>query len=226
MSFWSTDNHFDEPSPELLAAYLDGEFEGCDALIERKEFIEAWLRDHPEAMEQLLAYRRLKQLWHETTPAVPEIGTWQSFLHSRTRIATKETTVANRSFRNLRGLVVITCAAVFLLAIVLTGYWQWERTPDRKSYQDGLVDVTNSKGVSSPSLDLEPLMVASSEEVEILQIHGQDTDTLVIGALPVEGELVLAAPGDVIITAQTVSDKPGVRLYDDPPMIWAYLQGD
>ena len=46
-----------QPSPEQIAAYLDGEHEQLGGL--NPDRIERWLKGHPEAAEQVRAQRRL-----------------------------------------------------------------------------------------------------------------------------------------------------------------------
>ncbi len=64
------------PSPELLAAYVDGEFEGSEELAGRKQAIEDWLETHPDAYADILAWRRLKRLVQCTAPAEPADEAW------------------------------------------------------------------------------------------------------------------------------------------------------
>ena len=59
------------PSPELLAAYFDGEFEGRDDLALLRQRLEDWLDRHPGARCELAEYHRLRHLWLETTPPEP-----------------------------------------------------------------------------------------------------------------------------------------------------------
>src|SRR5438270_170830 len=62
-----------KPTPELLAAYGDGELEGREPIAR----IEAYLAGHPEVQAELAAQRRLKRIWDETTPSEPATAAWQ-----------------------------------------------------------------------------------------------------------------------------------------------------
>jgi hypothetical protein len=68
--------------------------------------------------------------------------------------------------------------------------------------------------------DFEVLQVASANEVTILRIEGADTEAVVVGLLPVSGELELAAAGEVCISCTC----PHIQYRHDPPhapMVWA-----
>ncbi len=65
-----------QPDREKLAAYVDGEYEGNDALAAEKEAIEACLETDSEAIEDVRAWRRLKQIWQTTTPHEPSEDAW------------------------------------------------------------------------------------------------------------------------------------------------------
>ena len=68
--------------------------------------------------------------------------------------------------------------------------------------------------------DFEVLPVATASEVTILRIDGADTDAVAVAFLPVQGELELAASGEVCISCKC----PRVNVRQDPPhrpMIWA-----
>jgi len=64
---------------------------------------------------------------------------------------------------------------------------------------------------------MEPFPVATAEEIVILRIGGADVRTVVVGNMPVEGPLVMAEPGEVILI-RNVSD---VRMEEGgPPIFW------
>ena len=64
-----------KPSPELLAAFADGEVHGPEA-----KRVEAYLAEHPEAQADVADQRRLERLWDRTTPAQPGRAAWQRTL--------------------------------------------------------------------------------------------------------------------------------------------------
>jgi anti-sigma factor RsiW len=181
------------PSPELLAAYEDGECEDS-----AKEKIEAWLAKHSEAVDQLMAQRQLRQLWHATTPAEPDAGAWTAIL---ARIQASPHTPPTSGWRQSLGWIaglLLAGAAAFLLMTSL-----------------------RSRGE-------EPFPVATADEVEILSVAGADTHTLVVGQLPVRGPLELLEPGEVTVTSvePDARDNMVPQMHDRPPMIWARLGSD
>jgi hypothetical protein len=64
-----------KPSPELLAAFVDGELYGPEA-----SRVEAYLAEHPEAQAEVADQRRLERLWDRTVPAQPGRAAWQRTL--------------------------------------------------------------------------------------------------------------------------------------------------
>ena len=71
----------------------------------------------------------------------------------------------------------------------------------------------------TPELDDgEPLIVASSDEIEILRVEGEDAHTLAVRDLPMGRPLELMGHGDVTV----VSRGPQVRVGGSAgPMIWS-----
>ena len=76
-----------------------------------------------------------------------------------------------------------------------------------------------------------PFAVARAHEVEILNVEGADTHTLVVGDLPLKGLLELAGLGDVTVNSVQPAARdnmlPDVHLSGPGrPMIWAKLDTD
>jgi anti-sigma factor RsiW len=207
-----------EPSPELLAAYFDGELDARDDAAVLRERLEAWLRRHPEAREELAAYRRLARLWHQTTPPEPSPETWQDV---RARLHPAPQARPRRPIAVRRWAAALTAAA----ALVGLVAWYWAgrgQVPDVPSAQF-------AQPKAAPAEDMTPFPVATGDEVTILRVEGADTGTLVVGQLPVYGPLELAGPGDVDLTSvqPDLRDNmvPHVRLqWPHRPMIWAKLE--
>jgi anti-sigma factor RsiW len=59
------------PTPQLLAAYVDGELGPAD-----RAAVDAWLCDHPEARADVAAQRRLTHLWRAAPPPDPGDAAW------------------------------------------------------------------------------------------------------------------------------------------------------
>ncbi|MCI0681551.1 MAG: hypothetical protein L0Y71_05570 [Gemmataceae bacterium] len=200
---------------EILAAYADGEFEGRDDLAILKQRVEDWLARHPEAVQELAQLRQLKAAWQESTPDEPAPAAWQRIVQALAKSPNRATR-PRRPWK--RGAVV----AAALAACVVAGVAIWS---------------TRFRGAVEPApapvavADDEPLPVAAAHEVEILRVEGADTQTLVVGALPVQGPLELAGPGEVTVTSvqPAVRDNmmPEVRTQGPGrPMIWARLDTD
>lgn len=193
---------------EILAAYADGEFEGRDDLVVLKQRVEDWLARHPEAAAELAAIRQLKQLWLQTTPAAPSEEAWER-LHAQARQLQPATPRHGSWRRKLAASVAI--AACVTLAVAL-GWLRWA----------GRTDL---------GPEVQPIPVATADEVEILNVDGADTHTLVVGLLPVQGPLQFAAPGDVSVTSVQPAARdnmmPDVHVQGPGrPMIWARLDTD
>lgn len=160
------------PSPELLAAYADGEFEGRDELASLRRRVEDWLGAHPDAQAELSELRDLKKVFQDTSPPEPSAAAWDKVL---AHLHTLPKPQVKRSRRYGWILAGCAAAAAVLLAVLLRG---------------------------SPTRDeaIEELLVAAENEVLIVRVEGADTSTLVVGELPVTGTLELAAPGEIKLT--------------------------
>lgn len=207
---------FVPPSPEWLAAYVDGELEANGDLAGIRKKVEYWLDRNPKAQDDVLAWSRLKKIWDTTTPREPSEKTWASLqgaiCHGLIQ-APQPTAPRNRSNRR-RGLMVLACvAAVILLGLGVT--WHLWNPAEQSALP----------GNTHPSINVEPFLVAVDDEVEILSITGRDTETVVVGSLPVEGNIELATSGEVSLSWMEhplkQSEIPLVGVEEDPPMIWA-----
>jgi anti-sigma factor RsiW len=202
---------------EILAAYADGEFEGRDDLAVLKQRVEDWLARHPEARAELARIRELKQLWQETTPPSPSSGAWQAALR---KLANAPATLPPTRSRWRRSLGVATALAACIALVVTLEILQRPAPPPTAPPQEPVV------------LDDElPFPVAAAHEVEILNVEGADTHTLVVGELPLQGTLELASPGDVTVTSVEPAARdnmmPEIHLQGPGrPMIYARLDDD
>jgi anti-sigma factor RsiW len=197
------------PSPELLAAYFDGEFEGRDDLVDVRRRLEDWLAADPGARAELAEYRRLRHLWQETTPREPAVTAWQNLLRRLESCPVRAGSLSRGagSHAPWKMAAVLAGAAGFLLAAVL------------------LKDSGTARD------DMEPFPVASEREVVILYVEGADTGTLVVGQLPLQGPMELVDAGDVTLTsvepAQRDNMVPDVHIAGPGrPIIWARAEGE
>jgi hypothetical protein len=170
------------PSPNLTAAYVDGEL----SLADRMKF-EDWLADHPAEATEVEALRRFALRWRETRPREPADSKWRKTLAA---IEARLCTPSARSggpengradtHRPSRWSVVLfrwTAAAAILWIV-----FAFERPPAE---------------ISPPVFD--PLPVASPEDVDIVSVHAGDMTLLLVGDWPVREPLNLVAPGDVFL---------------------------
>lgn len=205
-----------EPDPQLLAAYLDGEFEGRADLNDLRQRIETWLAAHPECWPEIGELRLLNRLWQTTTPVDPTPAAWNDlFRQVRQRVGDSGTFGRKRrsgSASRRMAALAIPLAAACLLAAVLG----WNTGPAARR--------PGGPGPTAVPAPEEVLEVATSEEVEILQVEGADTGTLVVGQLPVDDVLELMRPEDVALAA--VPGDTQLRLGTHAPVIWARLADD
>jgi anti-sigma factor RsiW len=157
--------------PDLLAAYLDGELAEADRLQ-----VEAWLAGHPEAQPRIDAQRELMAHWESTQAEEPAETAWASVLDGIRTGLDQQRSAAPVHWPSGRTAIRVTAAAaaVFLILAV-----------DRVGPPDSAL---------APA---EPFPVTLSEDVDIVSVHGRDSQMLVVGELPVDGPLILAANGDV-----------------------------
>lgn len=209
------------PRPELLAAYFDGECEGRDDLALLKARIEDWLAQHPEAKADLAAYRRLLQLWQETAPPEPAAEQWTQMLDNLKKVPLPKT----QTSKPRRRIPVVRVLATVAAALFAALWWSnWSPEPIHVAPTPQLVETT-------PKEEIETLEVATISEVAIIRVEGADTQTLVVGELPLQGNLELVREGDVILTniqpAAGDSMLPEVRLgTGSTPFIWARLESE
>jgi hypothetical protein len=204
------------PTPEQLAAYADGELDGRPALEPLRRRIAAWLAEHPDTAAEIEAQRRLTRLWRATTPPEPSEEVWDGVLE---RLEQLPRTSPEHGWRVARlagwaGAALAACAAAVWLALALSG-----PGPGRAVVRQAPRDPGKRERVVAPRpapKEDEPFPVATADEVEILRINGADTETVLVGELPVSGPLIMPEPGEVEITRP----QPEVRMADGPPMVW------
>jgi hypothetical protein len=231
MSSWQGESW--TPSRELLAAFADGELETPSQARLCRE-IEDWLARHPEAAAELDAQHELRQLMAATTPVEPPPAAW---LRVWWRVLRAPPPRRRRLTPGLwvAGLLA-GCAAAVVAAILLLGpgrdqspVVQHERDspPVKSAPERPLVPKLpgDSVVVTSPQAKAgDVLEVATSEEVEIMRVAGADTDTLVIGQLPLVGPIILLQPHEVDLRAPA-NDPARPEVRGSLPMIWTPLPG-
>jgi anti-sigma-K factor RskA len=224
------------PSPELLAAYFDGECEGRDDLSLLKQRIEDWIATHPDAQEELAVHRRLLHVWHQTTPPEPRAEKWAAML-ARLESCVPARKIGGRkqgTFLGRRLALTASLAAVVAGMAIYLGWNALQREPNEPvvlALKATPAVVHNETAAPRPDEDDEILPVAHASEVTIIRVEGEDTHTLVVGELPLQGTMELVAPGEVTLTLNRSdwkdSDINPVRLIGgSSPMIWAKLESE
>lgn len=200
------------PDPQLLGAYFDGELEGRPEQEALRRNVEAWLESHPAARTELAELRRLRRLCQESPPIEPTPETWDALLSRIEQTAYRPVPRRHAAGR----WVAVLLAAAACVALLAWGVL-WQRSV---------------RAPQSPApLAEEPFPVAAAAEIEVLQVEGNDTPTLVVGQLPVQGPLELAGPGDVVLTSvqPDATDQMVPHLRTDGsgrPMIWARVDAE
>jgi hypothetical protein len=216
-----------KPDQQLLAAYFDGELEGRDDLADLRAWLEAWLQEHLEAAHDWASHQRLQKLWLDTTPAEPNAASWNQTLEQIAARRRKPIGVPGGQSAWLTASIVAASIALFFSLLFGALRFMW---PTDVRNDPVAVALPENPNKADPQA-MEVFPVATAEEVVIRRVEGADTSLLVVGQLPVNGPLELAAPGEV----RVVHVRPDVRDQmmptvlekgPRPPMIWAKLNTD
>lgn len=122
---------------------------------------------------------QLRRLLQAALPPEPDEAAWNAVL-ARVHASLDEQPQQKRSPRPLWGIVGLTAAAVILAAILARSLWM----------------TSAPMPVTAPRAE-EPLPVAEAEDVSIVSMDARDVAALVVGELPVSGELEFARPEDI-----------------------------
>jgi hypothetical protein len=178
--------HAGAPRPDQLTAYADGELDAAT-----RADVEAWLADHPDAAAEVDAQRRLTRLVQAARPGEPDEASWATALAgieaALAAPVSRALAGAKRSGWAVLAVRLTSAAAVFLLLLV----------PERAPRQPA---------VGPP---VEPLPVASPDDVDIISVHGEDVGLLVVGDPPLREPLALAAAGEICVV-QVQPDVDGI----------------
>jgi len=214
------------PDPQLLAAYFDGELEGCADRAELRARVEAWLGCHRESLALADEYRRLRKILHETAPAEPDDQTWRMALD---HIDAARCRPSPRPVARSRWLGAATCAAAIALVLgSLFGVHYWSVSPP--TLPPSAVVVVHPQPRPWEADEAEVFPVAAANDVLIVRVDGQDTESLVVGELPMHGPMELAAPGEVRVFVARPDERdrvPQVRQDgSNRPMIYVRFDSD
>jgi anti-sigma factor RsiW len=166
------------PTPEQIAAWVDGETSRCEA-----DFVEAWVADHPEARRDAESMAQLTRLYRDQPIPTPSEARWRSAL-DRIVPRVAPTPEAARRWRAWLG-VALASAALVGAVILARNLWP-APTPAPIAQVPQVPDEE----------DEEPFAVASSSEVHIIRMDAEDADRVVTGR-PLLGTMDFAGPGDI-----------------------------
>jgi hypothetical protein len=166
-----------------------------------RRWIENWLREHPEAAGDVAADLDLINLARANPPSLPCPGDWdQTLAGIEHRLEGSPCEP-----RGLKSRLLVMSASLVAAAAAL--------------FVACTIDWTST----------EPLLVASSDEVDIISVDPEDRDTLVVGEVPAEEPLLLAVPGDVVLKRVDPADDGQVpdvmpTKDEDTPIIVFHLE--
>ena len=208
------------PSAALLAAYADGELdeEGPQASLCRR--IERWLARNPEKARTIEAHRQICEWYRETAAEDPGPAAWAPVM-ARLRLP-----VAGQRQRWPRIAWLAAAATAAACLVVATTLLSRPGKQDTALPGKQATVAQAHPAVLTEDPDPEVFPVATASEVEILSVKGEDTTTLVVGELPVEGPLPLLGANEVTFTRiEPARDNmvPEVRRAGRTTVVWAPL---
>jgi hypothetical protein len=133
--------------------------------------VEEWLLDHPADQAEVDADRRLARLMQATAAPDADEAAWAGVLE---RVAAAPAAPTRRPARRHRwiALAVVVAAGLAAAAVLLA---------------------------LLPGQPVEPLHVASDDDIDIISMDGGDVRALVVGQPPMHGAFVLASAGDITV---------------------------
>jgi anti-sigma factor RsiW len=195
-----------QPSPDQFSAFVDGELEPT-----HHDQVAAWLVAHPDDAATVEAYRRLDRAWKQTAAPEPTPAAWDAIL-SRLETVLPPTVTPLPQRPWMPRFVARLAAVAALLGVLWLSrpFWTPRNTQVDPDNQGGHLDRSDGEVVE------EPFLLASNHDVQIITMDARDTDALIIGAPPIQGDLDLAGHNDVSL----VGLLPDIRLEDwASPMI-------
>jgi hypothetical protein len=179
----------DAVTPELLAAYVDGELTPAET-----RRVEAWLAEHPEARDDVAAQRHLARLFEDAAPPPPPERQWAEAL-ARVERSLAVPRPAARRRAALAVAALIAVAALVLLALALKGPPPQHAAPD----------------------DEGEWAVVSADDIDIISMDDRDRGALVVGEPPLNEPMELLTEDEVKVQKlPEVSGRVGrVRVMHD-----------
>jgi hypothetical protein len=165
------------PTPEQLAAYVDGELAWAD-----RAAVEAWLLRDAAAAAEVESLRRFGQAWRDAAPPAPGPEAW-SLVRDKIEAGLHRPPQPGGNGRWTRRLLLgavaatVGAAAAAVLAVALSGLG---RTPAPTTPNP------ESGGTEIVKVDEEPYLVVDADDVVVVSICGCDTCCLVAARPPVD----------------------------------------
>jgi hypothetical protein len=206
-----SDQRRDHLPLEWLAAYADGELTSAE-----RDRVENWLADHPEAHDLLDTQESLgprnREFWHAVETPTPSSAQW-----SRVRNAITAANLVRPSRPWLRwfGAAGLLATAASLLILSL---------PDRADVepQDVPEDPSSAFGA------VEPITMATGNDVQIISLPESAANLLVVGEHPLNGSsMALARFGEIQFygvgsdIAGRFPELPNDSNTEEIPIVWA-----
>jgi hypothetical protein len=200
-----------QPAPDQFSAFVDGELEPA-----QHDQVASWLVAHPDDAITVEAYRRLDRVWKQTAAPEPTSAAWDAILSRLETVlppATQTTVVPSQRPWMPRFVARLAAVAALLTVIWLTRpFWAHKDTtvdPENPRVVD--TDQAGNTNRNDGDLVEEPFLVASNQDVQIITMDARDTDALLVGAPPIQGDLDLAGHNDVTLMDRLL---PHIRLED------------
>jgi hypothetical protein len=142
-----------------------------------RDNLEAWLREHPEANDDLADLPPLRELYQSAGPPEPEEAAWNAVC---SRI--------HDSFVRVRSprpwwVIAFGAVAAAILAVVLARSLWTTKVPEPPTTTVQRVE--------------EPFPVVEPDDVAIISMDARDVSALVVGEPPVGDDLEFARPQDI-----------------------------
>jgi hypothetical protein len=190
------------PTPETLAAYLDGELTPSE-----RNTMERRLSSRPDLCDELDAHRRLSRVWQTTHPSEPDDQAWGATMAGiSNRLPVLAAKHPRRRFPLGWFAGIAAAAAVIALIWILAGK---PRLPDPTSPQPEIETV-------------ETFPAASPDDVDITSLWGAGDELVLVGRPPLDAPMELAGPGDVVIDEKSPVKDTNIEFHEEPgssPMI-------
>ena len=161
-----------DPSPEQLAAFLDGELDPA-----ARPQVEAWLSANPDAAAEIDGQRRLARLWADNRPPEPAPAAWDATLGRIEARLPRPT--AHRPRRLLWPLWLGAGAAAVVAAVLLTRPF-WPGQPPKAPKVDPIAVVAPDGPPAEP-----PILLAGQDDVSVMSMEPSAQDD---GMVPLIGE--------------------------------------